>query len=51
MAFPIERRNVTLRYHGSKISGSQQWGEKQKTIGLDWSKTTLRVDYAFLYIS
>ena len=30
MAFPIERRNVTLRYHGSKISGSQQWGEKQK---------------------
>ena len=26
----MERRNVTLRYHGSKISGSQQWGEKQK---------------------
>ena len=30
MAFPIKRRNVTLRYYGSKISGSQQWGEKQK---------------------
>ena len=26
----IEKRSVTSRYHGSKISGSQQYGAKQR---------------------
>ena len=39
---PIERRSVTSRYHGSKISGSQQlrgFCNSKKAIGFDWQKS------------
>ena len=42
MYIKIERRSVTSRYHGSKISGWQKWGAKQQT---------LHMQHAFLYIS
>ena len=52
---PRNERSVTSRYHGSKISGSQQQrvfatatSNSKKGIGLDWQKkTTLHVHHAF----
>ena len=52
----IERRSVTSRYHGSKISGSQQrrvfataTANSKKAIGLDWqTKKTITLFCTFL---
>ena len=51
-ANPTERRRVTLRYHGSKIFGSQQEGARatttatatraaKKAMGLTWQNNNL----------
>ena len=34
----IERRSVTSRYYGKKISGSQKRNSSKNAIGLDWQK-------------
>ena len=59
----IEKRSVTSRYHGSKISGSQQHGAKQRwrqrqrkwqksnRFILAKKKKTTTTHHAFLYIS
>ena len=43
---PTERRRVTLRYHGSKMFGSQQEGARatttaKKAMGLIWQNNNL----------
>ena len=58
----MERRSVITRYHGSNISGSQQWGAEptmtvtatrtaKKQLVYISKATTLHVYHAFLYIS
>ena len=51
-----ERRSVTSRYHGSKISGSQRqrvgsFSNDDGDGNQDVKTTTLHVHHAFLYIS